>query len=118
AVRWGRSTILDQPAPSTCDLTMLDQLGGRQFRELVRIGSELKVLASATIYPLPGQPGDVVLMDYTFSAPPVPPLVATNTQPPALVSGALQVRVADAIQPLVLDFTPGPPEPPGGNPAG
>jgi hypothetical protein len=118
AVRWGRSTILDQPSPSTCDLTMLDQLGGQQFRELVRIGSELKVLANATIYPLPGQPGDIVLMAYDFSAPPVPPLVAPNAQTPALVSGALQVRVADATLPLVLDFTPGPPEPPGGNPAG
>ena len=116
-VRWGRNTILDQPPPSTCDLTMLDQYGGQRFRDVVAIGSQLDVLASATIYPDPGGAGDVVLMDYTFAAPPIPPLSAPNAQAPSLVSGALQVLVADANQPLVLDFTPGPPEPPGGNPA-
>lgn len=112
-VHWGRSTILDQPPPSTCTLTLLDTLGGQQFREVVGVGRALAVRADATIYPAPG---DVVLMDYQFAAEPLPPLVTQNGSA-SLASGALKVVSTGAAAPVVLDFPPGPPEPVGGNPA-
>jgi len=113
-VQWGRSTILDQPAPATCVLTLLDALGGQSFRELVGIGRTLSVRADATVYPAPGA---VVLMDHQFTAPPLPPLVAENGSASLGGTGALKLVADKATQPVVLDFTPGPSESQGGNPA-
>jgi hypothetical protein len=112
-VQWGRSTILDQPQPATCALTLLDALGGQGFRELVGVGRTLSVRADATIYPAPG---GVVLMDYPFTAAPVPPVVV-QTGTASLSAGTLKVVGGFGPQPLVLDFPPGKPEPPKGDPA-
>lgn len=113
AVHWGRATILDQPQPATCTMTLLDVLGGQQFRDVVGVGRALDVRADATIY---AAPGAVVLMDYQFTALPLPPLVGQNTSA-SLAAGALKLIATDATDPVVVDFPPGQPQPVGGNPA-
>lgn len=116
-VIWGRATILDQPPPSTCTLTMLDPLGGQSFREVVGIGQSLDVRADAIIYPDPSQPGGTVVINLQFASGPVPAALVVSNGAVSVTGGQLRVLPLDATRAVVLTFTPGIPEPIGGNPA-
>jgi hypothetical protein len=58
-VTWGRSNLLDQPAPSTCTFRVLDLAGGQSFRSSLYVGARVDVLASTVIY------GDPTLSSFT-----------------------------------------------------
>jgi hypothetical protein len=49
-VQWGRTTILDQPAPASCTFRVLDLAGGPDFRTALYVGARVDVLASTVIY--------------------------------------------------------------------
>jgi hypothetical protein len=69
-VTWGRSTVVDQPQPSTCSLTLIDRTGGSRFLDLVRVGGRLDVLADAIIGapPDPDTGTGVVVISEGFEA--------------------------------------------------
>jgi hypothetical protein len=73
-VTWGRSNTLDQPAPSTCDFTVLDRAGGQSFLSQLRVGTRIEVRAEATVYPSPSDP---VMTDPSFEAT-APTVKTTN----------------------------------------
>lgn len=52
-IRWGRSTVVDQPQPSTCSLTLIDRAGGTRFLDLLQLGGRLDVRADALITSTP-----------------------------------------------------------------
>lgn len=114
-VEWGRATILDQPPPATCTLSMLDLVGGQSFREVVAIGGALNVQADALLTPDSGPVRPVISLPFD-TATPVPPMVLGNAT--AVISGGkLNVTPKDASKAAVVTFPPGKPEPVGGNPA-
>jgi hypothetical protein len=55
-VTWGRSTILDQPAPASATFTVLDLPGGGSFRSRLVVGARIDILASTMIYGDPTLP--------------------------------------------------------------
>src|SRR5205085_1167262 len=75
-VQWGRGTIVDQPSPSTCTLTLADALGGKGFLADVGLGYALQVRADALIYPDPDEPGSSLVMSHDMST--LPPVVVEN----------------------------------------
>lgn len=48
-VAWGRSTTVDQPSPSTCTFTVIDEPGGSTVLETVTLGAQVDVYADAYI---------------------------------------------------------------------
>lgn len=123
-VRWGRSTVVDQPQASTCSLTLVDRAGGSRFTDLVRVGGRLDVLADAVIgtAPDPDDPDATLVINESFEAG--PGLVYRTAGDAALtvVDGgtagahALAVDTLGALA-VTLTVPPGPREPVGGNPA-
>jgi hypothetical protein len=116
-VQWGRATILDQPSPSTCNLTLLDETGGQSFRDVIGIGKALDVRADALIYPDPGQPGSTVMIDLPFTSGPVPAAMVVQNGSASVTGGQLRVIATTPDRAVVITFTPGVPQPVGGNPA-
>jgi hypothetical protein len=114
-VTWGRATILDQPPPSTCDLSMVDVLGGEAFLDVVGIGRSLEVRADSITYPDPGAGGSTVVINLTMDSMPVAMILSNAAA--AITGGQLVLRPVDSTRAVVATFTPGTPVPVGGNPA-
>jgi hypothetical protein len=52
-VRWGRSTTVDQPAPSTCNFEIIDPLSGPRIIPKLTIGRQVDVRVDTVVYPDP-----------------------------------------------------------------
>ena len=68
AVRWGRSTVVDQPQPSTCNLTLSDREGGQRFLDLLHVGGRLDVTADALLGGEETGDETTVVIDEDFAA--------------------------------------------------
>jgi len=53
SISWGRSTTVDQPDVSTLTVDLLDEPGGKGFRDVFKVGTPLTVEATAITYPSP-----------------------------------------------------------------
>ena len=96
SVTWGRSTTVDQPPPATCSFELTDPGGGRGFAEVVRVGSEVRVVTDATVYP---DPTVSIVADPGYEAAAVgsvPPLVVGNGS--AVVTDAQAATGAHSVQ--------------------
>lgn len=114
-VRWGRSTVVDQPQPSTCSLTLLDTQGGTQFLDSIQLGMRLDVLADALLSTTPGPGTGVVVIDETFTSGPGNAYVGGVATIAA--SGGVLLVTSAGEQSASVVVPPGPREPVGGNPA-
>ncbi len=111
-VTWGRSSVLDQPEPSTCSFAVLDQEGGSRFLEKLHIGAAVSVRATATIFPDPSVP---TVVDGGFETPAagaVPPSVVTNatavvtTEKAAAGAKSVRVEAVDGSRLVRVVFPP------------
>lgn len=120
-IRWGRTTVVDQPQPSTCSLTLMDQAGGTRFLDLLQLGGRLDVQADALITTTPGTGTGQTVISAEFEAG----TGDTFTQPGGAArlttaaggttGKALQVDTLTAAAVLVV-LPPGPRQPVGGDP--
>ena len=53
SIAWGRATTVDQPDVSTMTVEVLDEPGGKGFRDVFAVGTPISVEASALTYPSP-----------------------------------------------------------------
>jgi hypothetical protein len=96
---------------------MLDALGGQSFLEVVGIGKALEVRADAVIYPDPGTGTSTILINLTFASGPVPVAMVVSNAAASVTGGQLRLVAIDSTRAVVVTFTPGAPEPVGGDPA-
>lgn len=99
SILWGRTTVLDQPAPASARFAILDVEGGQRFRDRLRVGSQIEIHATATIYP---DPSVSVADNPGFETDPVAArttggtAVATGTGRPSGGGGTRSLRVDHA----------------------
>lgn len=110
-VVWGRETTVDQPEPSTCTFTAMDERGGRSFLDILRTGQTVDVTATGTLYP---DPTEGTFLDPDFTA--APPVILTNATS-ITDAGIFQLHPKDAARTTTVIFAPAPFEPAGTNPA-
>jgi hypothetical protein len=77
-VTWGRATTVEQPPPAACSFSLTDPNGSAGFAEVVRVGSAVRVVADAVVYP---DPTVSIVADPSYEAAAVgsaPPLAVDN----------------------------------------
>lgn len=84
-VTWGRDTTVDQPPPAACSFTILDRPGGASFLDIIRVGSAVRVIADAMVYP---DPAVSIVADPSYEA------AAVGSQAPLAVSNGVQAVTA------------------------
>lgn len=114
-VRWGRSTVVDQPQASTCSLTLLDTQGGGRFLDSIQLGMRLDVVADALLSDTPSPGEGVVVIDETFTSGPGNAYVGGVATIAA--SGGVLLVTSAGNQSVSVVVPPGAREPVGGNPA-
>ena len=116
AVRWGRSTVVDQPQPSTCTLTLEDREGGTRFLDLLRVGGRLDVKADAALPDDGGGTGDrVTVIEEHFTTGPGRSYLRSGSATLTASGGVLNIDTAGTVA-TVVAVPPATREPVGGNP--
>ena len=115
AVRWGRSTVVDQPQPSTCTLTMEDREGGSRFLDQLRVGGRLDVKADALLPDDGGTGEQKIVIEERFTAGTGNAYRLTGTANIFQAAGVLEVDVTGATLTTVV-IPPAPLQPIGGDP--
>jgi hypothetical protein len=116
AVRWGRSTVVDQPQPSTCTLTIEDREGGSRFLDQLRVGGRQDVKADALLPDDGGGSGErKIVIEERFTAGPGNAYRLTGSATLTATAGVLEVDVtAPTLTTIVVP--PAPLQPTGGDP--
>jgi len=113
-VTWGRSTTVDQPPPATCSFQLLDAQGGRGFLDTIQVGSMVRVVSDAMVYP---DPTESIVADPSFEAAApgsVPPLSVQNgtarvtTAAAATGAQAVLVEPSNADRAVTVTIPPAP----------
>lgn len=118
-ITWGRSTVLEQPQPSSCHFTLSDEPGGVGYMNVLRVGAQVEVWADAL---LPGEAAGSAFIDgdYETRTPPGTPSAAVLTWTSYRAHAgtrAARVAASAALSPFGVTLAPDVLQPAGTNPS-